>query len=74
MLIRAPALPVLTDEQFQFLEDHLEEESADDREDHYINQATVDMFTTQGADEALITLLQQALNGQSMDIRWMCPA
>jgi hypothetical protein len=64
----------LTDQQFEFLSSHLEEESADDQ-DYYINQATVDMFATQGADEALITFLQQALNGrESMDIRWTRPA
>jgi hypothetical protein len=68
------SIGALTDEQFQFLSSHLEEESADDQ-DYYINQATVDMFATQGADEALITLLQQALNGRdSMDIRWTRPA
>jgi len=68
------SIGALTDEQFQFLSSHLEEESPDDQ-DYYINQDTVDMFAAQGADATLITLLQQALNGRdSMDMRWTRPA
>ena len=60
----------ITDEQLQFLIDQLEEESDVDQ-DYYINQDTVDMFESEGADAALILLLRQALAGrEDMDIRW----
>ncbi len=60
----------ITDEQLQFLIDQLEEESEVDQ-DYYINQDTVDMFESEGADPALILLLRQALAGrEDMDIRW----
>ncbi len=60
----------ITDEQLQFLIDQLEEESDVDQ-DYYINQDTVDMFESEGADAALVLLLRQALAGrEDMDIRW----
>ena len=64
------ALGSITDEQFQFLTDHLEEESDSD-EDYYINQATVEIFQEQGADAELLKILRQALgNREDMEIRW----
>jgi hypothetical protein len=60
----------LTEEQLDFLIDHLEEESATDQ-DYYINRATIDMFVRQGADDALLTMLRDAMGDrQDMDIRW----
>ncbi|MFN8453425.1 MAG: galactosyldiacylglycerol synthase [Anaerolineae bacterium] len=60
----------LTEAQFQFLANHLEEESLEDR-DYYLNQATVDMLEEDGADSGLVTVLRQALGGkEDMDIRW----
>ncbi|HEU4742720.1 MAG TPA: galactosyldiacylglycerol synthase [Meiothermus sp.] len=60
----------ITDEQLEFLQDQLEEESAEDQ-DYYINQETLDYFAEQGADRALIDLLQAALAGRDeIDIRW----
>ena len=60
----------ITDEQLQFLIDQLEEESDVDQ-DYYINQDTIDMFETEGADPSLLALLRQALTGrEDMDIRW----
>ena len=60
----------ITDEQLQFLIDQLEEESDVDQ-DYYVNQDTVDMFESEGADAALVLLLRQALAGrEDMDIRW----
>lgn len=57
--------------QFAFLTGSLEEESAADQ-DYYINQATVDMLASQGADAALVALLRQALGGRDeMEIRWV---
>lgn len=60
----------LTEAQFQFLANHLEEESLEDR-DYYLNQATVDMLEADGADSGLVTVLRQALGEkEDMDIRW----
>lgn len=61
---------VLTDEQFQFMEDHLESEDAAD-DDYYINRATLDAFEEQGGDPAVVGLLRAALGSRDeMDIRW----
>ena len=63
-------LGVITPEQLQFLTDHLEEESAEDR-DYYINTITVDSFQAAGADEALLAMLRQAMGDRGeMEIRW----
>lgn len=60
----------LNDQQLRFLIDHLEEESAADR-DYYINTVTLDMFAANGADTDLLSMLRDALgNRQDMDIRW----
>ena len=61
---------MITPEQLQFLVDHLEEESAEDR-DYYINVATVDSFQQAGADDALLSILRQAMGERNeMEIRW----
>lgn len=61
---------VLTDEQFRFLEEHLESEDADD-DDYYLNRATLDAFADQGGDPSVIGLLRRAMgNRDDMDIRW----
>ena len=63
-------LGTLTPEQFQFMQDQLEEESLRDR-DYYINQPTLDMFEQRGADPQLMALLRQALgNREDMEIVW----
>jgi hypothetical protein len=60
----------ITEEQLAFMRSQLEEESADDQ-DYYINGATLDLFTSRGADPALVALLRQALGErEEMDIRW----
>ena len=60
----------VTPEQFQALMDALEEESEDDR-DYYINQDTLDLLREQGADPALVALLERGLAGrEDMDIQW----
>jgi len=60
----------VTDDQFQFMADRLEEESAGD-DDYYLNRTTVDFFESEGADPALIALLRRALgNGDEAEIRW----
>lgn len=61
----------MTEEQFQFLADHFEEESLEDR-DYYLNQVTIDMLEKAGGDPGLIAVLRQALGGrEEMDIRWV---
>ncbi len=61
----------ITEEQFQFLADHFEEESLEDQ-DYYLNQVTVDMLEQAGGDAGLISVLRQALgNKDEMDIRWV---
>jgi hypothetical protein len=61
---------VLTDEQFEFLAEHLEAEDADD-DDYYLNQATLDGLQEQGADGHVVSLLRTAMGGRGeMDIRW----
>jgi len=60
----------ISEEQFQFLHEHFEEESLDDR-DYYLNQVTVDALAGAGADPGLVAVLSQALGGrEEMDIRW----
>lgn len=64
------SLGTLSDEQFQFLSDQLEEESATD-DDYYLNRTTVDLLEEQGADPALVSLLRTALGtAEETDIRW----
>ena len=63
-------LGTISQEQFQFMQDQLEEESLHDR-DYYINQPTLDMFEQRGADPQLMALLRQALgNREDMEIVW----
>lgn len=63
-------LGTISEEQLQYLIDHLEEESSDDQ-DYYINETTVDLFEQHGADKALVALLRSALEGRrEMEIRW----
>ena len=60
----------LTDDQFQFLVDHLEEESSDD-DDYYVNRSTVDLLESAGGDPQLVQVLRRALGDRDeMDLRW----
>jgi processive 1,2-diacylglycerol beta-glucosyltransferase len=60
----------ITEAQLQFLLDHLEEESSDDQ-DYYLHRATLEIFAQEGADPALLSLLQQGLGErEEMEIRW----
>ena len=62
-------LPV-TNEQIQFLIDHLEEESYDDQ-DYYLNGPMVDMLKTKGADAELVTLLRNAIGSRDgIEVVW----
>ena len=56
--------------QFQFLVDQLEEESMDDN-DYAISKTLLDYFESQGADPELVSLLRNALGERDeMDIVW----
>lgn len=60
----------LTQEQLQFLLDQMEEESDTDH-DYWVNRAEVEIFKEQGADPALIALLEKALGDQDdVDVEW----
>jgi processive 1,2-diacylglycerol beta-glucosyltransferase len=60
----------LTDEQFQFMADRLEEESEED-DDYYLNRTTVDFFESEGADPGLTALLRKALGDrEEAEVRW----
>lgn len=60
----------LTDTQFQFIVDRLEEESSTDK-DYYLNRETLAMFEQQGADPGLVQVLAGALGErEEMDVRW----
>lgn len=59
-----------TDEQIQFLIDHLEEESYDDQ-DYYLNGPMVDMLESEGADPALVQLLRDTIGERDgVDVVW----
>ena len=61
---------VLTDAQFQFLQDHLVSEGVED-DDYYVNRDTLDVWQQEGGDAGVVTLLRHALGGRpDMDIRW----
>ena len=64
------ALGTIGDEQLRFLEDHLEEESADDR-DYYFNRTMIDVLEAKGGDPELVGLLRRALGErEGVEIRW----
>lgn len=60
----------ITDEQFQFLVDQLEEESSLDQ-DYAISLMLLAYFEELNADPALVTLLRNALGErEEMEITW----
>lgn len=64
------ALGRISDEQFTFLEDHLEEESGEDR-DYYFTAATIDVLEQKGADAELVALLRRAVGDrEGVEVRW----
>lgn len=61
----------ITEEQLDFLMDMLEEEDSEDQ-DYWIDQMTLDYFQENGADPALIKLLQEAIgDGEGVEIEWV---
>jgi hypothetical protein len=60
----------ISESDLQFLIDHLEEETSDDR-DYYLRPETVAMLEERGAGAALIELLRTALGDrEGVEIRW----
>ncbi len=60
----------ITAADLDFLRVQLEEESLADQ-DYYIDQATLDWFEEQGADQGLVTRLRQAMGSRDgIEIRW----
>lgn len=58
-------------DELTFLQDHLEEEGANDR-DYYMTRETIEEFAASaGATEHLVTILRGALrNDNALEIRW----
>ncbi len=64
-------LGFLSEEDFAILQRELEVENPEDT-DYYINKDTVDFMTEQGLPQAIIDLLNKALNGaEEVDIEWI---
>jgi processive 1,2-diacylglycerol beta-glucosyltransferase len=64
------SLGEITQEQFEFMVEALEEESDEDT-DYYFTADTIDLLEDEGADAGLVALLRKALGDKSeMEIRW----
>ena len=60
----------ISDEQFEFMAGHLEEEALADL-DYYLNRETLELFEEQGIAADLLALLTSALGDrEDMDIEW----
>ncbi|MCE9623928.1 MAG: galactosyldiacylglycerol synthase [Deltaproteobacteria bacterium] len=60
----------ITEDQFRFLADHLEEESENDQ-DYYLNMDTLDFLEEEGADAELMGALRGAMAGrEEIELRW----
>ena len=61
----------ISDEQFRFLQEHLEAESAGD-DDYYFNTDTLELLEQSGADAGLLQLLRAGLGSRDeMEVRWV---
>jgi len=61
----------ISDEELQFLIDHLEEEFDEDT-DYYLNRVTVEMLGEEGAPRPLMDILEHALGGRDdVEIQWV---
>jgi hypothetical protein len=59
-----------SDDDLQFLVDHLEEEFREDS-DYYLDTETVEVLREAGASPALLTILEQALgDAGEVEIQW----
>ena len=61
----------ITEEQLDFLIDILEEEGVEDQ-DYWIDEMTLQYFQENGADPALIKLIQDAIGeAEGIEIEWV---
>ena len=61
---------LITEKQLQFLVDQLEEEHDRDK-DYWLNRDTLEILKENGADQQLISLLENALGErEEMEIEW----
>jgi hypothetical protein len=61
----------ISDDELQFLIDHLEEEFDEDT-DYYLNRATVGMLNDKGANRPLMDILEHALGDRDdVEIQWV---
>lgn len=68
--ITGAVLGTLNRADFQFLVDHLEEESSRDT-DYFIDMATVEMLDHVGANPSLVSILREAVGtSDGIDIAW----
>lgn len=64
-------LGTISEDELQILIDHLEEEFEEDT-DYYLNRVTVEMLADQGADRALVDILEHALgDSDDVEIVWV---
>jgi hypothetical protein len=63
------ALGSISEEQLQFLIEHLEEESRDDR-DYYLNSTTLDALGEKGEPELIDRLRRAMGEREGMEIEW----
>ena len=60
----------ISDEQLEYLQSQLEEDSPDDQ-DYWFDVASLDVLEEAGADEALMGVLRTALGErEEMELRW----
>ena len=60
----------IAEADLQFLIDHLEEESLSDQ-DYYVDTATLQVLSDQGAPSSLVELLRSALGDrEGFELRW----
>ena len=63
-------LGTISEEELQFLTDQLEEEYADDR-DYYIGRAELEIMKENGAQPALVGLLESTMGDrEGVEIAW----
>jgi len=60
----------ISDEQLEYLQGQLEEESPEDQ-DYWFDVASLDILEEEGADPALMSVLRAALGErEEMELRW----
>jgi len=61
----------ISDDELQFLIDHLEEEFDEDT-DYYLNRATVEMLSAEGAPRPLMDILEHSLGDHDdVEVQWV---